>query len=164
MYDISGKDLIADWLEFSRNKGTLFLYDYDLSKFKKLVKDTCLYFQQLNNLDSINMSNGDINFHTCLRIISVLNYYSSNKSVSADCDYDNYEDLKNHPQAKLQIAVKATQLIAEAIIFAVSQIPNTRLSNTLGVIYNGFTTYYDIETENIEDIIRAVADNPYSNY
>ena len=99
MYDISGKDLIADWLEFSRNKGTLFLYDYDLSKFKKLVKDTCLYFQQLNNIDSINMSNGDINFHTCLRIISMLNYYSENQSLAHFINYivtrDVYSKYEN---------------------------------------------------------------------
>lgn len=161
---IYGKELIEDWLEFSRNKDTLFLFDHDLGKFKKLVKNTCLYFQQLNTMDKIDMQNGDIDFHTCLRIISMLNYYSSNKEITANCDYDDYSDLENHPESKLQITIKATQLIAEAIIFAVSLIPKTPLKNTLGVIYNGFTTYYNLDTENIEEIIRVVADNPYSKY
>ena len=57
---IFGKELIEDWLKFCNYKEKLFSFDPDLTKFKKLVKNTCLYFQQLNTMDKIDMQNAII--------------------------------------------------------------------------------------------------------
>ena len=158
----NGDVLSQQWLDFSIYKKVSTPSEFDLEKFKNLVKETCSYFQQLNILKNIAIaSKEDISFHSCMRIITNMNFYASNKKITADCEYNDYNDLENYPTAKLQIIIKSTQLIAESLVFAISLIPKKQLSNIIPVIYNGETIDYDIQKENIEDIIKAICDFPY---
>jgi len=152
LLDPKGEKLLQCWLNFSCCS------EVDVTNFKKLIKHTMAYFSKLNNNENVALSSGDeISFHSCMRIVSVINEYSKNKAITAD------EDLRSNLELTKQITLKATKLVAESLVFALSLVPKFPLGNSFGVIYNGETINYDVMSGNMEDITIAVGKNPYSD-
>ncbi len=167
-FDAVGARLFERWIEFDAYKYVLLQDDnvqtFPLEDFKMLIKSTLEYFQELNSLKSLSMcSNNSISFSSCLRIMDIMNLYSANK-VAITGEYDCYDNLDNYPLAKLQITLKASQLLAESLVFAVTLIPKEKLGDVVGVIYNGITIDYLVGVGNIDDIIKEVCVCPYSKW
>jgi len=167
--DNKGNQLLKAWCDLWDQQFNLLnkysTKEFNIKNFTDIVKNTYQYFKQLNDNNSLPMCSKDnISFHSCLRIISIINQYSRNKIVILDYDFDDFEDLNSNHQAKQLLTIKASQLIAEALSFAISLIPKQKLNNIIGIIYNGTTTNYNIESENIEEIIKIVFENPYSEH
>lgn len=169
MLEMNGieKNIVLSWCNLYETKFKLLsggnTEGFCLEKFKVLVKETYKYVQQLNNKKVLPMySTNDISFYSCMRIVDMLYQYSSNKVFNAEDYCDFYEDLDNYSLLKMQITIKATQLIAESLAFAISLVPKEKLNGVIGVIYNSQTIDYDIEKGNVEDIIKAVFEFPDS--
>lgn len=155
----NGEKLISLWNNLFLCK---FLKRIDTDNFTKLIEETHSYFKKLNNISSLLMNDKEkISFSVCLKIIVNMYNYSNNQKFDADVDY-NEENLDNYPEAKQQLAVKATQLLTESLIRELSCLPIKPLDNIIGVIYNGGTFDYNVEKKNIEELIKFVAANPYS--
>jgi len=164
--DSWGNWIFQEWLKLHKVKWGLLNKNsqetFNLDNFNSLLKSTYKYFQQLNNIVSLPMYSKDkISYHSCMRVVDVMHYYSNNKICDIDVDYNDYDDLVNYPFEQLQVTIKATQLITESLTFAISLIPSYKLTETIGVIYNGTTTDYNIEKNNIHDIIKLVAEFPF---
>ena len=55
----NGYSLAQAWLEFVSYKKVSTPNKFNLAKFKQLVKDTYLYFQQLNTMNTIDIYSND---------------------------------------------------------------------------------------------------------
>jgi len=155
--DKQGERIFDEWLDLY-----MFIEDVNVDEFTKIVDKTYQYFKQLNTIDNLPMqSDSSISFYSCLRIINLINGFGEYNAVKIDYDYDDYEDLCNYPNSKLQVELKAMKLIAWALSFAISLIPKQKLDSVIGVIYNGESIGYDIGKRDIEAVVKAVANYPY---
>ncbi|MBO5884596.1 MAG: hypothetical protein J6Q51_02265 [Clostridia bacterium] len=167
--DITANNLLNDWSNLSKHKFNLLNnhkpQNFNTKYFFNTIKNTHQYFTKLNTIDNLPMyDKNNICVNTCFHIINLINDYCNNKTINAECCYDDINDLINYPLAKLQITIKASQLIALGLLFEISKIPNKKLNNLIAIIYNGETIYYDIKINNINEIINAVALYPYCEY
>ena len=161
------EELVERWIELDAYKYILLQdgskQDFAREEFITVLKLTWDYFQQLNTISSLPLCSEDsISFSSCLRVMDIMYQYASDKVFVSDCEYNNYEDLDNFHLAKLQISLKASQLITQSLCFAVSLIPKEKLSNEIGVVYNGTTIEYSFQLCNIEDIMKEVCCYPHS--
>ena len=165
LIDAKGRAILERWIGWDAYKYILLnespKREFDSDDFTALIKETYEYFLQLNNLESLPMYSEDsISCHSCLRIINMMHEYSRCKIVVGVCDYESYEEMKKYPKVKLKISLKASQVLADGLAFAVSLIPKEKLTDKIGVIYNGDTIDYNVRKCDMEEIIKAVCEYP----
>ena len=165
LIDAKGQAILERWIGWDAYKYILLnespKREFDSDDFTALIKETYEYFLQLNSLKNLPMYSEDsISCHSCLRIINMMHEYSRCKIVVSACEYDDYDDMQKHPKIKLKISLLASQVLTDGLAFAVSLIPKEKLTDKIGVIYNGETIDYSVRSCYMEKIVREVCDNP----
>ena len=106
--DCMGEIIRQEWISFETECKRIAVFtEGQLDEFKQLVKETWLYFKQLNSRKNMPLGSRDgISYYSCMSIINQLYFYSANKIDITDCDYEDYDDLCNYHKATLEITIK----------------------------------------------------------